>query len=114
MMNRRKMRCMNTEKYNRYLIIEKEMEQLKKDFKKIALQDEKLKEYFKDKNVSYDSIRVAGVILGGIDIRNFNSKDNQKEKYPYSEEQLKMIDKYHELDTEKDELEWQEEIEEEL
>lgn len=105
---------MNTERYNRYLKIEKEMEQLKNEFQKIALQDEKLKEYFKDKNVSYDSIRVAGAILGGIDIRNFNSKDNQKEEYPYSEEQLKMIDKYHELDTEKDELEWQEEIEEEM
>lgn len=105
---------MNTEKYNRYLEIEKEMEQLKSEFQKVALQDKKLKEYFKDKNVSYESIRVAGAILGGIDIRNFNSKDNQKEEYPYSEEQLKMIDKYHELDSEKDELEWQEEIEEEM
>jgi len=105
---------MNTERYNRYLEIEKEMEQLKSEFQKVALQDKKLKEYFKDKNVSYESIRVAGAILGGIDIRNFNSKNNQKEEYPYSEEQLKMIDKYHELDSEKDELEWQEEIEEEM
>lgn len=105
---------MNTERYNRYLEIEKEMEQLKNEFQKIALQDEKLKAYFKDKNVSYESIRVAGAILGGIDIRNFNAENNQKEKYPYTGEQLKMIDKYHELDTEKDELEWQEEIEEEM
>lgn len=105
---------MNTEKYNRYLEIEKEMEQLKNDFKKMTLQDNRLKEYFKNKDVRFESIRVGGAILGGIDIRNFNKDSQKQEEYPYSKEQLEIIDKYHELETEKDEIEWQEEIEEEM
>lgn len=101
---------MNTERYNRYLEIEEEMEQLKENFERVVLQDEKLKSYFKNKDIRYEKISVAGTILGGIDIRNFNVNNKQKEEYPYSEEQIKMIDKYHELETEKDEMEWQEEV----
>ena len=62
-----------------------------------------IKEYFKNTSSeeTYSSIMVASSILGGIDLRNLqreNGKiDGEKEIYPYTNEQIKMIDKYSRL-----------------
>lgn len=76
---------------------------LSEEFKNITLKDDKLKEYFKNTSSeeTYSSIMVASSILGGIDLRNLqreNGKiDGEKEIYPYTNEQIKMIDKYSRL-----------------
>lgn len=76
---------------------------LSEEFKNITLKDDKLKEYFKNTSSeeTYSSIMVASSILGGIDLRNLqreNDKiDGEKEIYPYTNEQIKMIDRYSRL-----------------
>ena len=79
------------------------IDKLSEEFKNITLKDDKLKEYFKNTSSeeTYSSIMVASSILGGIDLRNLqreNGKiDGEKEIYPYTNEQIKMIDKYSRL-----------------
>jgi hypothetical protein len=76
--------------------IEDKLNKLKIKFKKITLQDKKLKKYYEGKNVKYESIVVASAIVGGIDLRN--CINNTKEKYPYNRKELKIIDKFHKLE----------------
>lgn len=79
------------------------IDKLSEEFKNITLKDDKLKEYFKNTSSeeTYSSIMVASSILGGIDLRNLqreNGKiDGEKEIYPYTNEQIKMIDRYSRL-----------------
>lgn len=79
------------------------IDKLSEEFKNITLKDDKLKEYFKNTSSeeTYSSIMVASSILGGIDLRNLqreNDKiDGEKEIYPYTNEQIKMIDRYSRL-----------------
>ena len=96
---------------NEYLKNEREMQSLRKEFKENTLSDKKLQEHFKDdkptKRFSY--IMVAGTILGGIDLRNFQrdlgNLNGEEEQFPYNEEQIKMIDRYIELEHRQEELE---------
>lgn len=76
--------------------IEDKLNKLKIKFKKITLQDKKLKKYYEGKNVKYESIVVASAIVGGIDLRN--CINNTCEKYPYNRKELKIIDKFHKLE----------------
>lgn len=91
--------------------IRNEMDKLRKDFEERTLKDPSLVEHFKNGNSknSFSNIMVAGTILGGIDLRNsqreHNNLDGEIEKYPYSKEQIKMIDKYYSLQKRLDELE---------
>ena len=79
------------------------IDKLSEEFKNITLKDDKLKEHFKNTSSeeTYFNIMVASSILGGIDLRNLqreNDKiDGEKEIYPYTNEQIKMIDKYSRL-----------------
>lgn len=96
---------------NEYLENQKEMEKLRYEFKQSTINDEKLQEHFKDDTPTdrYLDIKVAEAIIGGIDLRNFQRKlgnlDGKEEKFPYNEEQLKMIDRYIELEHRQEELE---------
>ena len=91
--------------------IYEEMEILKIDFKDDTLNDKKLLEHFKEDNPKnrFSSILVAGTILGGIQLRNIwreNGKlDGEKEVFPYNEKQIKMIDRYNELQNVLDKVE---------
>lgn len=93
-----------------YLENQKEMERLRDEFKKSTINDTKLQEYFKNDVPSdrFSSIIVAGAIVGGIDLRNlqreFGSLKGKKEKIPYNEEQIKMIDRYTELQHRQEEI----------
>lgn len=96
---------------NEYLKNEREMQSLRKEFKENTLSDKKLQEHFKDDKPTkrFSDIMVAGTILGGIDLRNFQ-KDlgnlkGEEEQFPYNEEQIKMIDRYIELEHRQEELE---------
>lgn len=95
-----------------YNTIDKEMKKLRIEFEKNTGTDEKLAEYFKNDDPAdrYKSIMVAGAILGGIQLRNIwreNGKLNDpKEEFPYSKEQIKMIDRYNSLQDVLDKLEW--------
>ncbi len=86
-----------------YDYISEKMEKLREEFRNITLKDDKLKEHFKDTNSkdTYSSIFVAGTILGGIDLRNIQREngnlDGEKEIYPYTKEQIKLIDRYSRL-----------------
>lgn len=97
------------EKY--YNEIVKQMDNIKKEFEENTIQDIVLQEHFKDNDLKdkYQKIRIAGTILGGIDLRNLQRKNNnlqgEKEIYPYNAEQIKMIDKYFELEDIVDEIE---------
>lgn len=77
-----------------------EIEKLRNEFRENTSQDEQLAKYFENDNPKnrYQSIMVAGAILGGIDVRNLqrenNNLDGEKEEYPYNKEQIKMIDLY--------------------
>ena len=79
------------------------IDKLSEEFKNITLKDDKLKEHFKNTSSeeTYFNIMVASSILGGIDLRNLqreNDKiDGEKEIYPYTNEQIKMIDRYSRL-----------------
>lgn len=95
---------------NEYLENQKEMEKLRYEFKQSTINDEKLQEHFKDDSPKdrYSDIKVAGAIIGGIDLRNFQRElgnlDGKEEEFPYNEEQLKMIDRYIELEHRQEEL----------
>ena len=90
------------ENYEEY--INKEMENLKKDFRENTSQDVELKKHFENDNLKdrYQSIMVAGTILAGIDVRNLqrenNNLDGEKEEYPYNKDQIRMIDLYSRFD----------------
>ena len=77
------------------------MDKLRNEFQKITENDPKLAEYFKDDN-RYTSIRVAGVILAGMAVRNLQRENGnlggELEHSPFSKEQEKMIDDYTELE----------------
>lgn len=96
---------------NEYLKNQKEMEKLRYEFKQSTINDKKLQEHFKDDKPTdrFSNIMVAGAIISGIDLRNFQRElgnlDGKKEQIPYNEEQLKMIDKYNELKKTLDSLE---------
>lgn len=96
---------------NKYIKNENEMKELRKKFFENTSQDKKLKEFFREDNPKdrFSSIMVAATILGGIDLRNAQIENNnsyrEKEEYPYNEEQIKMIDRYMELENEQEKLE---------
>lgn len=102
-------------KINDLVAFEKEirnkMDTLRNEFEKQTLNDPKLIEHFKDDKTElrFSSIMVAGTVLGGIDLRNIwreNKKtDGEMEEYPYSEEQIKMIDRYNRLEETLDKIE---------
>lgn len=91
------------ENYCEYL--NSEMDKLRNEFREKTSQDEQLAKHFENDNPKnrYQSIMVAGSILGGIDIRNLQREDKnlegEKEEYPYSKEQIKMIDLYNRLEN---------------
>lgn len=92
--------------------IYEQMHNLRDDFEKDTTNDKKLLEYFNDNNTKarFSSIIVAGTILGGIELRNIwrdNGKlEGEKEVFPYSEKQIKMIDQYNRLQETLDKVEW--------
>ena len=96
---------------NEYLKNEREMQSLRKEFKENTLSDKKLQEHFKDDKPTkrFSDIMVEGTILGGIDLRNFQrdlgNLNGEEEQFPYNEEQIKMIDRYIELEHRQEELE---------
>lgn len=89
---------------NEYLKNEKEMQTLINEFKQSTLNDKKLLEHFKNDKPTdrFSDIKVASSILGGIDLRNFQRElgnlDGEEEQFPYNEKQIKMIDRYIELE----------------
>ena len=91
-----------------YLKNAKEMEMLRYEFKNNTINDKKLQEHFKDRKDKFFEIMVAGTIIGGIDLRklqrDLGNLDGEEEKFPYNEEQLKMIDRYIELEHRQEEL----------
>lgn len=95
---------------NEHLENQKEMEKLRYEFKQSTINDKNLQEYFKADNPTdkFSDIMVAGAIVGGIDLRNlqreFGSLKGKKEKIPYNEEQIKMIDRYTELQHRQEEI----------
>lgn len=95
---------------NEYLENQKEMEKLKYEFKQNTINDKKLQAHFRDDNPTdrFSDIRVAGTIIGGIDLRNLQrdlgNLDGEEEQFPYNEEQIKMIDRYIELEHRQEEL----------
>lgn len=104
----------------KYLNNEKELERLRVEFKKSTINDNNLREHFKNDNPSdrFANIKVAGSILAGIELRNIQRASRNlkgdKEEFPYTEEQIKMIDRYTELENEQEEIEYSlEESEEE-
>lgn len=107
---------------NEFLENEKEMNRLKFEFKQNTINDKKLQEHFKNNNQvdRFSDIMIAGTILGGIELRNEQRKNNnlkgKKEEFPYTEEQIKMIDRYYELERKQEKLSNQieENIEEDL
>lgn len=92
-----------------YLENQKEMEKLRYEFKNNAVNDKNLQEHFKNSKDRFFDIMVASTILGGIDLRNLQrdlgNLDGKEEKFPYNEEQIKMIDRYIELEHRQEELE---------
>ena len=96
---------------NEYLKNEREMQSLRKEFKENTLSDKKLQEHFKDDKPTkrFSDIMVAGTILCGIDLSNFKRDlgylNGEEEQFPYNEEQIKMIDRYIELEHRQEELE---------
>lgn len=95
---------------NEYLRNEKEMQTLRNEFKQNTLNDKKLLEHFKNDKPTdrFSNIKVASSILGGIDLRNFQRElgnlGGEEEQFPYNEEQIKMIDRYVELEHRQEEL----------
>ena len=77
------------------------MDKLRNEFKKITSNDQKLTEYFKE-DKRYTNIRVVGVILAGMAVRNLQREngnlEGELEYSPFSKEQEKMIDDYTELE----------------
>ena len=94
-----------------YLENEKELESLRTEFKENTIKDKELLEHFKNDNPPYrfTNILVAGSILAGIEVRNIQREavnlKGEKEEFPYTEEQTKMIDRYNELEKRQEDLE---------
>ena len=91
------------------------MKLISEKFKNDTKNDENLQKVFKDtrnKDVYY-YIKVAGVILAGIDVRNLQREngnlEGELEHSPFSKEQEKMIEEYtklqNELEKEQQEME---------
>ncbi len=82
---------------NHYQYINDEIRKLKNKFQKSAIENK------------FQSIKRAEAIMAGIDLRNLQRENNnlggEKEKYPYSDEQIKMIDLYEKLEDTKERLE---------
>lgn len=95
-----------------YNTIHEYMETLRKEFEENTSADKKLEEYFKNDDPvdRYKDILVAGAVLGKIQLRNLwreNGKlKDEKEEFPYNEEQIKMIDKYNRFQNTIDKLEY--------
>ena len=95
-----------------YDSIDKQIKELREQFRKNTLSDEKLLEHFKndDPKDRFSSIMVAGSILGGIQLRNIcrenGNLDGEKEEFPYNEKQVEMIHKYNRLERTIDKLEY--------
>ena len=93
-----------------YLENQKEMEKLRNEFKQSTINDKRLQEHFKNDSPTdrFSDIVVAEAIIGGIDLRNFQRElgnlDGQEEENPYNQEQIKMIDKYVELEHRQEEI----------
>ena len=108
---RRKMNMNHNEIKKEYLENEKELESLRTEFKENTIKDKELLEHFKNDNPPYrfTSIIVAGSILAGIEVRNIQREagnlEGEKEEFPYTEEQIKMIDRYNELEKRQEDLE---------
>ena len=90
----------NSEMESYYNYMNNEMDKLRDSFIENTSKDEKLLKHFKN-NITKDrfqSIKVAGAILGGIDLRNLQRENNKLEgiieEYPYNDEQIKMINTY--------------------
>lgn len=97
------------EEYYKYL--NSEMDKLRIEFREKTSQDAQLAKHFENDNPKnrYQSIMVAGTILGGIDLRNLRRENEnlggEKEEYPYNEEQIKLIDVYNKFEDTLDKLE---------
>lgn len=99
----------NLELDEKYIV--EEMDKLRKEFREITSQDKELEKHFENDNPKnrYQSIMVAGTILGGIDLRNLRRENGnlsgEKEEYPYNKEQIKLIDSYHKFERTLEDLE---------
>lgn len=88
------------------------MKKLREEFEQNTLNDKSLVEYFKNDipKERFTSIKVAGSVLGGIQLRNIwrenNNLDGEKEVFPYNEEQIEMINKYNRLEETLDKVEY--------
>lgn len=80
--------------------IEKQREKLETEFKLLIDNDPEIENKFKN-DISkdfYSNITVAGNIVNGIDKQYNSSNINRKiEKYPFNEQELKLIDSYSRL-----------------
>lgn len=100
----------HTEIESYYEYLNTQMENLRKSFEENVNEDQELKKYFEEITQSnYKSIIVAGVILGGIDVRNLQRENDnlngEMEEYPYNREQIKMIDSYKKFENTLEDLE---------
>ena len=90
----------HSEMEDNFKYLNSEMDKLRNEFRENTSQDKQLAKHFENDNPKdrYQSIVVAGAILGEIDVRNLqrenNKLDGEKEEYPYNKEQLKMINAY--------------------
>ena len=87
-----------------YDVIDKQMDELREEFRINTISDQHLLEHFKedDPKDRFSSIMVAGSILGGIQLRNIwrenGNLDGEKEVFPYNEKQVEMIHRYNRLE----------------
>lgn len=125
--------ALNSDKYihsseieSYYKYVNNEINSIRKEFSEVTKNDKRLQEYFKKHNYKdrFSEILVAGTILGGIDLRNLqrenNNLDGEFEKYPYTQEQIDLVNRYNRLQNtlekinnyvEKESIEKQEELE---
>lgn len=95
----------HSEMEDNFKYLNSEMDKLRNRFRENTSQDKQLTKHFENDNPKdrYQSIVVAGAILGGIDVRNLqrenNKLDGEKEEYPYNKEQIKMINVYKNLES---------------
>ncbi len=98
-------------KYDEYLY---EIEIIKEKFDDLTCENKELKNYLNNKNISNHNITTATAIMGGIDLRNAQRKcgnlDGSIEKYPYKDEEIKLINAYNEIQNDIERME--QEIEE--
>ena len=95
----------HSEMEDNFKYLNSEMDKLRNEFRENTSQDKQLTKHFENDNPKdrYQSIVVAGAILGGIDVRNLqrenNKLDGEKEEYPYNKEQIKMINAYKNFES---------------